>query len=45
MRSSTSVTSSGSTVRVVVRTPLQIAPGVEREIPVGVDHIVVKEPR
>ncbi|SEP70429.1 cellulose synthase operon protein YhjQ/BcsQ [Microlunatus flavus] len=45
MQRSTTITSTATSVRVVVRTPLQIAPGVERELPVGVDHTVVKEPR
>lgn len=45
LRSSTTVTSTPTSVRVVVRTPLQIGPGVTRELPVGVDHTVVREPR
>ena len=45
MRSSSTVTSTSTSVRVVVRTPLQIGPGATRELPVGVDHTVVREPR
>lgn len=45
MQASTVVTATGSSVVVVIRAPLQIAPGVERDIPVGVDHQVVREPR
>lgn len=43
--SSTTVTSTPTSVRVVVRTPLQVGPGATRELPVGVDHTVVREPR
>lgn len=45
MQSSTTVTSTPTSVRIVVRTPLQVGPGTTRELPVGVDHTVVREPR
>lgn len=45
MQSSTTVSSTPTSVRVVVRAPLQVAPAVERELSIGVDHTVVKEPR
>jgi len=45
MKPGTTVTSGASSVTVVIRAPFQIAPGISREAPVGVDHGVVKEPR
>ena len=45
MQASTTVTATASSVTVVVRAPLQIAPGVERDLSMGVDHVVVQEPR
>ena len=45
MRSTTTVSSGPSSVRVVIRAPFQIAPGIAREATVGVDHGVVQEPR
>ncbi|HEY0238824.1 MAG TPA: cellulose synthase operon protein YhjQ/BcsQ [Friedmanniella sp.] len=45
MQSSTTISSTSTGLRVVVRAPLQVAPGVERDLEIGVDHTVVKEPR
>lgn len=45
MLRTTTVSSGPSSVRVVVRAPFQIAPGIAREADVGVDHGVVREPR
>jgi pilus assembly protein CpaE len=45
MLRTTTVSSGPSSVRVVVRAPFQIAPGISREADVGVDHGVVREPR
>ncbi len=45
MLRTTTVTSGSSSVRVVIRAPFQIAPGIAREADVGVDHGVVEEPR